>query len=82
MVVLNVAAFRPLAEFKREVAEFARYIKATPTAAGVSEVFYPGELEWRTEQRRRAEGIPIEDETWSAVARVADKLGLGDLVST
>jgi uncharacterized oxidoreductase len=82
IVVLNVAAFRPLAEFKREVADFARYVKATPPAAGVSEVFYPGELEWRTEQRRRAEGIPIEDETWNAVARVAEKLGVGDLVPT
>src|SRR5579863_2845091 len=28
MAVFNVAAFRPLQEFKREVAEFARYLKA------------------------------------------------------
>jgi uncharacterized oxidoreductase len=80
MVVLNVAAFRPLAEFKREVADFARYIKATPPAAGVSEVFYPGELEWRTEQRRRAEGIPIEDETWNAVVRVAENLHVENMI--
>jgi uncharacterized oxidoreductase len=80
IVVLNVAAFRPLAEFKREVAEFARYIKATPPVVGVSEIFYPGELEWRTEQHRRAEGIPIEDETWNAVVGIAEKLGVGGLV--
>jgi LDH2 family malate/lactate/ureidoglycolate dehydrogenase len=80
MVVLNVAAFRPLADFKHEVAEFARYIKATPPVAVVSEVYYPGELEWRTEQRRRAEGIPIEDETWNAVVRIAEKLGVGGLI--
>jgi uncharacterized oxidoreductase len=80
IVVLNVAAFRPLADFKREVAEFARYIKETPPAVGVSEIYYPGELEWRTEQHRRAEGIPIEDETWNAVVGIAEKLGVGGLV--
>jgi uncharacterized oxidoreductase len=80
MIVLNVGAFRPLAEFKREVAEFAHYIKATPPAVGVKEIYYPGELEWHTEQRRRREGIPIEDETWNAVTRLAQDLGVGGLV--
>jgi uncharacterized oxidoreductase len=80
MVVVNVAAFRPLDEFKRDVAEFARYIKATPTAPGVAEVYYPGELEWRTERERRQRGIPIEDETWNALRRTAASLGLSGLV--
>ena len=34
MAVFNVAAFRPLADFKKEVAEFARYLKATPPSEG------------------------------------------------
>jgi len=34
MAVFNVAAFRPLTDFKKEVAEFARYLKATPPSAG------------------------------------------------
>jgi LDH2 family malate/lactate/ureidoglycolate dehydrogenase len=80
MIVLNVAAFRPIADFRREVGEFARYVKATPTAPGVKEIYYPGELEWRTEQARRRDGIPIEDETWSAVVSTADSLGLRDLL--
>jgi len=32
MAVFKVDAFRPLAEFKKEVGEFARYLKATPKA--------------------------------------------------
>ncbi len=80
MVVLNVAAFRPLDQFKRDVADFARYIKATPPAPGVAEVFYPGELEWRTERERRQNGIPIEDETWNALLRTANSLDLANLV--
>jgi LDH2 family malate/lactate/ureidoglycolate dehydrogenase len=80
MVVLNVAAFRPLADFRREIGEFARYLKATPPAPGVKEVYYPGELEWRTEQARRRDGIPIEDETWNALVRTAESLRLGHQV--
>ena len=34
MAVFNVAAFRPLKDFKKEVAEFARYLKATPPSEG------------------------------------------------
>src|SRR5579884_1184499 len=30
MAVFNVAAFRPLEQFKKEVGEFARYLKSTP----------------------------------------------------
>ena len=53
MAVFNVAAFRPLADFKKEVAEFARYLKATPPSEGSSGVLYPGEVEHIREQERR-----------------------------
>src|SRR5262252_10916132 len=56
MAVFNVAAFRPLAEFKKEVADFARYLKATPPAAGSPGVFYPGEVEHLRAQERANNG--------------------------
>ncbi|MBI3970954.1 MAG: Ldh family oxidoreductase [Chloroflexi bacterium] len=76
MVVLSPAAFRPPDEFRAEVAAFARYVKETPPAPGVAEVLYPGELEWRNEQERRRDGISIDEETWSAVTRVATDYGI------
>ena len=79
LIVLNPAAFRPAAEFRAEVAAFARYIKDTPPAAGVSEVYYPGELEWHTEQHRRTNGIPIDDETWTSILQTAQSLNLTPL---
>ena len=79
IIVLNPAAFQPLDQFRADVAAFARYVKTAPPAEGVAEVLYPGELEWRTEQQRRRDGIPVEDETWSALLRVADAHGLGHL---
>lgn len=76
MLVLDPAPFMPTETFKAEVAAFVRYLKETPPAEDVSEVLYPGEQEYRAEQRRRRDGIPIEDETWGRIAAVAERFGL------
>ncbi|MGH7263470.1 MAG: Ldh family oxidoreductase, partial [Candidatus Rokuibacteriota bacterium] len=80
LLAFDPAAFRPLAEFKAEVAAFARYLKATPPATGFAEVLYPGEIEHRTAARRRREGIPIEDDTWSRLEALARAAGLERLL--
>lgn len=76
MAAFAVEAFRPLDEFKREIAEFVAYVKDTPPAEGFPEVLYPGEIEYRTEQQRRREGIPIEDETWRQLTALAEAAGV------
>jgi uncharacterized oxidoreductase len=80
ILVFDPGAFRPLAEFKAEVAAFARYVKATPPAEGFTEVLYPGEIEHRTAERRRREGIPVEDETWGKLVALARAAGLEHLL--
>jgi LDH2 family malate/lactate/ureidoglycolate dehydrogenase len=79
LAVFKVDAFRPLAEFKREVAEFARYLKDTPLSEGSTGVFYPGEVEYLREQERRKNGIEIEDATWATLRKLAGELKLTDL---
>ena len=82
MAVFNVAAFRPLADFNREVKDFARYLKSTPMSEGSRGVFYPGEPEYLREQQRRRDGLKIEDATWekfrmlAAEYELAAELGL------
>ena len=74
--MFNVAAFRELGVFRQEVTEFAEYLKATPPAQGFTEVFYPGEIEFRKEKDRRANGVPIEDSTWNKLRDLAEGYGL------
>ena len=76
MAVFDVAAFRPLADFKQEVAEFARYLKATPPSENSPGVFYPGEVEHICEQQRRKSGIDVEDATWEKLCALAGDYGL------
>jgi LDH2 family malate/lactate/ureidoglycolate dehydrogenase len=76
MAVFNVAAFRPLAQFKSDIADFVAYLKATPPAEGSPGVYYPGELEHRREQDRRANGIDVEDATWEKLRSLAEGYGI------
>ncbi|HKI99225.1 MAG TPA: Ldh family oxidoreductase [bacterium] len=62
MIALNVAAFRELPAFKAELEQLIAYLKATRPAPG-GEVLWPGELEARVEAQRRAEGIPLAEDT-------------------
>jgi LDH2 family malate/lactate/ureidoglycolate dehydrogenase len=78
MAVFNVAAFRDLAAFRKDVTDFAMYLKATPPAQGFKEVYYPGEVEYLREKDRRANGVPIEDATWKRLQDLAASLGIAD----
>jgi len=80
LLAINVEAFRPLEEFKRDVDDMIRHVKSTPPLQGVTEVMYPGEPEWRTAQKKAKDGIFIEDATWVALQGIMQELGVADEV--
>jgi uncharacterized oxidoreductase len=43
---------------------------------GFTEVLYPGEMEYRTEQQRRRDGIFVEDTTWQQITDLQREYGL------
>lgn len=59
MIVLNIAAFTPLADYQQNVRAFLDGIKSIPTAPGFDEVLAPGDFEQRNRQQRLAAGVPI-----------------------
>src|SRR5271166_3917289 len=78
MAVFKVDAFRPLAQFKKDIGEFAAYLKATRPAEGSSGVYYPGEIEHMRERDRRQNGVEVEDATWYKLRTLAEGYGLAD----
>ena len=50
----------PGGEFKNQMSEYVRQIKATPRRPGVEEIRIPSERAFRERERRRSEGIVIE----------------------
>jgi LDH2 family malate/lactate/ureidoglycolate dehydrogenase len=81
LAMFNVEAFRPLATFKKEVAEFAAYLKSTPPAEGYKEVLYPGEVEWRTEQQRLKSGIEVDEKTWGQFQALGTKYNIASEIT-
>jgi ureidoglycolate dehydrogenase (NAD+) len=59
MVVMDVAAFRPLADFKADMDLLAQTLRSLPRAAGFDEIRLPGERGSRMAAARRLSGIPV-----------------------
>ncbi len=73
---INVADFTPLDEFVATVQGLMAWCKSSRKAPGVSEILFPGEIEYRTTQKRLAEGIPIAEALWDKVAETGKHFGV------
>ncbi len=76
VMAVDIEAFRPLADFQAETGRLLDYVKTPPYADGFDEILIPGEPEHRSAQRRRRDGIPVDDETWRQLNEVAAKAGV------
>jgi ureidoglycolate dehydrogenase (NAD+) len=76
MLALDPDAFGGLEAFRERIDQLSRDVHSVPPAEGFAEVLLPGELEWREERRRRADGIPLYDEDWTALVQGLARAGL------
>jgi len=79
IVAIDIAAFGDVTAFKRRVDAAIRAIKASPTLPGFDEVLLPGEQSRRKRQDYEANGIPMPDALFDALAKLADDLGVEGL---
>lgn len=75
-LVLAVDSFRTAEAFLADAAALAEKAKAVPPATGFDEVLLPGEPEQRAAEKRRADGIPIDETTWRELVEEAGKVGV------
>jgi ureidoglycolate dehydrogenase (NAD+) len=71
MLAIDVATFRPLADFTGDADALTAIIKALPRQAGFEEINLPGERSQRTEALRRKSGIPIPAKLWQELEAIA-----------
>jgi len=76
MIAMDVAAFQPHAEFDARMEQLIAAIKAAPVAQGFDEVFYPGEIEARSDAQHRAEGLALPADTLADLTTIARETGL------
>jgi LDH2 family malate/lactate/ureidoglycolate dehydrogenase len=75
-MAINISAFRELEEFKKDVDQYIREIKAAPRVEEDQEVFLPGEQSWRRYEQNLAAGIDIPEGVRSDVKAVAELLNV------
>lgn len=76
VLALDVSKFGPLAEYEKRIEAMIAEIKAAPRAAGIAEIFYPGEMEARNEARHLVEGLELPIKTIRDLAVAAERLGV------
>jgi len=75
-LAIDVARFMPLEDFERRMRELVAMVKSSKTARGFDEILVAGDPEWRAEERRRSEGIPLSDGVWKSLLEAARELGV------
>jgi LDH2 family malate/lactate/ureidoglycolate dehydrogenase len=73
---IRVSAFEDVDRFKARVDAAIRQIHESRRVPGVERIYAPGDLEFETEARYRAEGIPLNDLTIRDIKAVAERLGV------
>jgi LDH2 family malate/lactate/ureidoglycolate dehydrogenase len=75
-MVLDPDCFVGRDEFKSAMDQYIAAVKSSGLADGVGEIFMPGEIEFRTEQRYLQEGVPLAQATVQELKELARHLRL------
>ena len=76
LIAIDIAQFRDLPGFDRDLTRMINALKAQPRQAGCEEILMPGERGARELEKRRKAGITIPAATWKELLKVADRFGI------
>ena len=76
MVVFRASLFQPEDDYRRQADELERRLRGVPPASGFQEVLVPGDPERLARRTRRREGIPIPEDIWESISKLATSLGV------
>ncbi len=75
-MAINIAEFMPLELFYQRIKDMMDMLKSARKAPGITEVYYPGEIESNTYQLRKQHGIPLPEKLLSELNQYAQDLGV------
>lgn len=76
MIVINPMVIIGKEQMKERMSDFVATVKASPMWDPEAEMLLPGELEFRKEQERRRDGIPIPDRLYEELVAIGKELEL------
>jgi LDH2 family malate/lactate/ureidoglycolate dehydrogenase len=79
IVALKPDLFLSLDEFRERMDVLYQRVVGCERAAGVERIYFPGEIEQLTEQRRQTEGIPFVQAEIDGLNAEAERLGVAKI---
>ena len=74
--VYNIPFFSDLDWYYDEVEGLINHVKSSRTAPGMDEILIPGEPEFRMAEKKRREGIELDETTWQQIREAAELVGI------
>lgn len=75
-IVIDPSVYGDAGGIGGEVARFVDWVRSSAPSTEGGEVLMPGEIEQQVKAKRSAEGIPIDDNSWSQIMDAAKAVGL------
>ena len=76
IMAIDIKAFIGTDDFQTHVDGLVDYLKSSRLLPGFDEILVPGEVEQRLRQKREAEGVALDDETWRQLCEAGKKVGV------
>ena len=76
VAAIDISTFTDVEVYQEHIDNLIDGLKALPKAAGFSEIFVPGEPEWRTLDERSQNGIPLPEKTFRNLQGVAERFNI------
>jgi LDH2 family malate/lactate/ureidoglycolate dehydrogenase len=76
-LAIDAARFLPLDEFEARMEKMRGLVKGSRPAAGFNEALIAGDPEWRFEEQRRRDGIPVARGIWEELIKLGESLNVG-----
>lgn len=77
-IVLDIEGFLPIKVYHELIDSYIDQIKSSERAAGIEEIYMPGELEFKKETEHRKSGIPILTSVYKEITTLARSLGINE----
>ena len=82
MIALNTQTVLSQAELTQRMSDFTGKIKGAPLWDGSKEMLIPGEIEYRTEEDRKVNGIPVPAALYDELVALGASMGIGHSLTT
>lgn len=76
LLTIDIASMMGQDKFAQRMEHLIDEIKAVPTAVGVNEIFFPGEIEDRNTEKHLKTGITVADTTWDSLQKLSTETGV------